>query len=146
MRSGKGPSQVNEQDKTWFLIDAKSIMAGGTTATERELTVWVTGLAQACGWLVHHNPDSRRVQPGIPDLVLLGPMPIGPRESGSPDSLNPPQLLFVELKKLGRGSKLREEQKVWIDGLQRCGQEALVWTPAEIPLIWTRLTGQPFES
>ena len=130
MKSGKGPSQVNEQDKTWFLIDAKSIMAGGTTATERELTVWVTGLAKACGWLVHHNPDSRRVQPGIPDLVLL----------------NPPQLLFIELKKLGRGSKLREEQKVWIDGLQRCGQEALVWTPAEIPSIWTRLTGLPFSN
>jgi hypothetical protein len=109
-------------------IEAKYIEAGGTTATERELTTWVCDLARTSGWLVHHNPDSRRVQPGIPDLILL----------------RSPELLFVELKKLGRASKLREEQKVWIDGLLRCGQEAMVWTPAEIPLIWTRLTGQPF--
>lgn len=120
--------ELSLADITWYTVDAKSIIAGGTTATERELTTWVVGLAQRCGWLVHHNPDSRRVQPGIPDLVLL----------------NPPELLFVELKKLGRGGKLREEQKQWIDGLQRCGQEALVWTPSEIPQIWTRLTGLPW--
>lgn len=105
------------------------IQSGGTTATERELTEWVLGVAAEAGWLTHHNPDSRRVQPGIPDLILL----------------NPPQLLFVELKKLGREGTLREKQKLWIDGLQRCGQEALVWTPAQIPEIWTRLTGTSFE-
>src|SRR6185295_3024238 len=116
--------------RVWLLAEAKYIIAGGTTATERELTTWVSDLAKACGWLVHHNPDSRRVQPGLPDLILL----------------RPPTLLFVELKKLGRAGKLRVEQKEWIDSLQRCGQEAMVWTPSEIPEIWSVLTGEPFPS
>lgn len=120
---------MDEADKVWYTLMAKSIIAGGTTATEKELTDWVLGVAAASGWLTHHNPDSRRVQPGIPDLILL----------------RPPKLLFIELKRLGKGGTLREKQKRWIDSLQRCGQEALVWTPAEIPLIWMTLTGLPFE-
>lgn len=130
MQCGKVPSvEISDADKKWWYLEAQSILAGGTTATERELTSWVMGLAGSCGWLVHHNPDSRRVQPGIPDLILL----------------RPPELLFIELKRLGKRSTLRPKQVEWIDSLQRCGQEAEVWTPAEIPTIWTRMTGLPFE-
>jgi VRR-NUC domain len=122
--------ELDPKHVLFLKAEGRYILAGGTTATERELTTWVTDVAKAAGWLTHHNPDSRRVPPGIPDLILL----------------RPPQLLFIELKKLGRASKLREEQKQWINGLQRCGQEALVWTPNEIPTIWERLTGLPFET
>lgn len=114
----------------WYLTDAKYILAGGTTTTEREFTSWVMAVAADSGWLTYHVPDSRRAPSGFPDLVLL----------------KPPTLLFIELKRLGKRSTLKPLQQRWIDGLQECGQEAAVWTPDEIPEIWTRLTGLPYEN
>lgn len=113
----------------FYKLEAKYIVDGGTRATERELTKWVRDLAVACGWMEYHHPDSRRAQTaGLPDLILL----------------NPPLLLFVELKKLGRSGMLRPEQRTWIEALRTCGQRAEVWTPNEIPEIWTMLTGLPW--
>lgn len=114
----------------WYTMDGKYIMAGGTTATERELTTWVMEVAKAAGWLIYHVPDSRRAPAGFPDLVLL----------------RPPELLFIELKRMGKGGTLKPLQQEWINGLQRCGQEAMVWRASEIPTIWTRLTGLPFDA
>lgn len=113
----------------WYKMDGKYIMAGGTTSTEKELTSWVMAVAQEAGWLTYHVPDSRRVAAGFPDLVLL----------------KPPELLFIELKKMGKGGTLKSLQETWLDGLQRCGQEATVWRASDIPQIWSRLTGMPFE-
>lgn len=112
----------------FFRIEAKYIIEGGTTAKESELEKWVEQLATHCGWLWYHNADSRRSPSGLPDLILL----------------KPPQLLFIELKKLGRGRTLSAEQSAWIAGLTECGVEARVWTPAEIPEIWSTLTGSPW--
>lgn len=112
----------------FFKIEAKYIIDGGTAAKESELQKWVEQLATHCGWTWYHNADSRRSPSGLPDLILM----------------KPPLLLFKELKKLGRGRTLKPEQSTWIAGLNECGVEAGVWTPADIPEIWQTLTGLPF--
>lgn len=121
--------ELDPKHMVYLKAEAKYIQAGGTTATERELTTWVMDVAKAAGWLIYHVPDSRRAPSGFPDLVLL----------------RPPQVLFYELKKLGRGGTLKPLQEQWLNGLQRCGLEAGVWRASEIPEIWQRLTGLPFE-
>lgn len=120
---------LSKEDRIWYYTEAKYLMAGGTTTTEREFTKWVMELGKACGWLIYHVPDSRRAPAGFPDLVLL----------------RPPESLFYELKRTGKQGTLKPLQKQWIDGLAECGLEAGVWKPSEIPEIWTRLTGLRFE-
>ncbi len=121
--------ELDPKHMIYLKSEGRYIMAGGTTATERELTTWVMDVAKATGWLIYHVPDSRRAPAGFPDLVLL----------------RPPELLFIELKRMGKGGTLKPLQEEWINGLQRCGQEARVWRPSDIHQIWNRLTGLPFE-
>lgn len=121
---------MDEEHATYLRIEGKYILAGGTTTRERELTTWVMDVAKATGWKVYHVPDSRRAPSGFPDLVLL----------------NPPHLLFVELKRDGHGGKLTALQKEWISALHECGQEAVVWRPSDVPHIWEQLTGDSFKS
>lgn len=59
----------------------------------------VLGLAGFYGWTAYHTHDSRRSQPGFPDLVLV-------RSS---------ELVFAELKT--DGGRVRPEQKVWLAAL-----------------------------
>lgn len=61
--------------------------------TEAQLQAHAIQLATALGWTTYHTHDSRRSQPGFPDLVLA----------------RPPQLMFRELKTT-RG-RLTPEQK-----------------------------------
>lgn len=73
--------------------DPQQVMAA--LESEREFQRWVIELATLCGWMTYHTHDSRRSQPGYPDLTLLR----GKR------------LLFIELKtEMGA---LRPEQREW---------------------------------
>jgi hypothetical protein len=72
------------------------------TMTEKQLQAAIVGAAQRLNWLVYHTHDSRRSQPGFPDLVL-------------------------ELKTM-RG-KVTTEQQQWLDALTNAGQDAAVWRP-----------------
>lgn len=119
---------MDDQYAKYLVAEGKYIMAGGTTATERELTNWVMEVGKAAGWLIYHVPDSRRAPAGFPDLVLL----------------RPPQVLFYELKRLGRGGTMKPLQQQWIEGLQACGLEAGIWKADSIPDIWQRLTEREF--
>jgi len=121
--------ELDAQHLIFLKAEGRYIIAGGTTATERELTTWVLDVARAAGWLPYHVPDSRRAPAGFPDLVLL----------------RPPEVLFYELKRMGRQGKVSALQEQWINGLQHCGLEAGVWRASDIPEIWLRLTGLPFE-
>jgi len=70
--------------------------------TEAELQEAVVEAATRFGWLCYHDYDSRRNQPGFPDLVLV----------------RPPNVMFIECK-TARG-RVRPGQQVWLDALKDC--------------------------
>lgn len=70
----------------------------------------ITRLAQMLGYTIYHTHDSRRSNPGWPDLVLC----------------RPPRLIVAELKS-ARG-RLRRAQVAWLDLLGEVpGIETYVW-------------------
>lgn len=68
-------------------------------ATERQLQDTLWACAKRCGWEAYHTHDSRRSEPGFPDLVCV--------KAG--------RILFFEIKKQGGG--VRPEQRRWIAAL-----------------------------
>lgn len=81
--------------------------------TEAAFQRAVVSLADSRGWLVYHTHDSRRSNPGFPDLVLC----------------RPPRAILAELK-TSKG-RLRPEQVVWRDLLRLVpGLEYRLWRPA----------------
>lgn len=93
--------------------------------SEAQFQRQVVQLAALCSWVCYHTHDSRRSNPGFPDLVLahhrLG-------------------LLFVELK-TDKG-KLTPDQDRWRLVLIRAGADARVWRPRDWPEIEQTLTGK----
>lgn len=69
--------------------------------TERELQDAIIGLAKTLGMLCYHTWDSRRSEPGFPDLVIVGSSVI----------------VYAELKR--QGGKLTKEQKAWGEAIER---------------------------
>lgn len=63
------------------------------------------------GLLVFHDRDSRRNNPGFPDLVIVGPE----------------HVLFRELK-TDTGA-VRPDQTKWLHALRAAGQDARIWRP-----------------
>jgi len=86
------------------------------TITERAWQAKVVELARWLGWAAYHTHDSRRSEPGFPDLVLVR----GDR------------LLFVELKS-ARG-RITPAQQAWLDRLAPCA-EVHVWRPDDWPSV-----------
>lgn len=84
--------------------------------TEKEFQAAVVQLARLQGWLCYHTYDSRRSEPGFPDLVLV-------RD----------RVLFWELK--GTNGKLSPAQVIWLDKLEAAGAEVDVWWPKD----WKRI-------
>lgn len=83
-----------------------------TDVTEQQWQRTVMEAAAALGWLCHHTYDSRRSEPGLPDLFLV-------RE----------RVIWAELK-TQRG-RLSREQADWIAALRAAGQEVYVWRPSD---------------
>jgi hypothetical protein len=81
--------------------------------SEREWQWQVVRLARLRGWATYHTFDSRRSDPGYPDLTLC---------RGS-------RLVFAELK-TDRG-RLRPEQVAWLSRLRAAGAEVHVWKPRD---------------
>ena len=77
--------------------------------TEKELLACVRELARLAGWLCYHTHDSRRSEPGFPDVVLV--------RGG--------RVLFRELK-VGR-NHVTPTQARWLDRLREAGADAAVW-------------------
>jgi len=86
--------------------------------------VQVIGLARLYGWMVYHTHDSRRSEPGFPDLVLCHP--------------KHRRLVFAELK--AAGGRPTGPQRDWLAALAAAGAEAALWTPACWDLIEAVLT------
>jgi len=76
----------------------------------------VLEFARLMGWSAYHTFDSRRSQPGFPDLVLV----------------RPPRVLFCELKRDDAPRQLPLHQAWWQAQLERCpGVEMYVWRPKQ---------------
>ncbi len=84
------------------------------TWTEREFMQAVTEYAQLKGWHIFHPYDSRRSDPGYPDLTLA--------RNGS--------ALWMELKTMK--GKLTAEQGAWLGEL---GAGAFLFRPSDMPRI-----------
>lgn len=90
--------------------------------TEKSWQQLVIDLAVTYGWTVYHTFDSRKSQPGFPDLVLVR----GER------------LLFVELKR--EGAQLRLDQQAWAKALDaivaaNVTVERHTWRPSDWPTV-----------
>ena len=97
--------------------------------TERDFQKQVVALANLAGWRTYHTHDSRRSNPGFPDLVLVH------RSQG--------RLIFAELK--AQKGKLRTEQAEWLSDLWQITEgrewaEVYVWRPSDWASIEATLT------
>lgn len=81
--------------------------------------------ARATGWLAYHPYDSRKSEPGFPDVFAVHP------HSG--------KAFFAELK-TSKG-RLTPAQKMWIAALESSQIPVYVFRPADWPEIEAVLTG-----
>ena len=84
--------------------------------TERELQDAIVTAARLGGWLHYHTYDSRRSQPGFPDLVLVHP--------------HRGETVFWECK--SASGRVTDPQHAWLDALTGSGQRAEVIRPADL--------------
>ena len=89
--------------------------------TEPDWLTHVRDLARLGGWLAYHTHDSRRSDPGFPDLVLV----------------RPPDLVVAELKT--EHGRMTGAQAHWIEALTACGIEVHVWRPSDVEAVAARL-------
>jgi hypothetical protein len=82
--------------------------------TEAELQARVIEMARALGLAVHWQRDSRRAEPGFPDLVIAGPRGV----------------LFAELK--SEAGRLSPQQRFWQHILVASGARWRLWRPADL--------------
>lgn len=103
---------------------------GRRPGDERGFLSAVLQLARSSGWRAYHTHDSRRSEPGFPDVVLA--------RSG--------RIVFAELK-TPRG-RVTPEQRGWLDVLRKAEGPAVsvfLWTPADWPTIETTLARRAIE-
>lgn len=83
--------------------------------SEKQFQQQVVDLAKLSGWKTYHTHDSRRSNPGFPDLVLV--------RRG--------RMVFAELK--SRKGRVSAEQQAWLDDLRACpNAEVFLWRPEDL--------------
>jgi len=92
----------------------EAIMLSYNSMKEKEFQSMVEEIAKLYGWTYYHTYNSRRSEPGFPDLVMLR----GERE------------VVAELK--SQKGKLTEPQKDWLKKFKKAGNETFVWRPSDI--------------
>lgn len=96
-------------------------MAAPPALTEAAFQQQIVELAGLYGWRLYHTYESRRSNPGWPDLVLM----------------RPPELVYAELKT--EKGRVSPAQRRWLYGLARCGCEVYIWRPSDFDGIHERL-------
>ena len=96
-------------------MDAKSYYTQATAQLhERDFQSHVVTYARLKGWLCYHTHDSRRSEPGFPDLVLV---------KGT-------RVIFAELK--SKTGKTTKEQEQWLRALSGVETvDACLWRPED---------------
>jgi hypothetical protein len=94
--------------------------------TEKQFQQQVRDLALLTGWRAYHTFDSRRSDPGFPDLAMVN------RTQG--------RFIFIELKR--HDGTVSDDQQSWLASISEAGFEADVWRPADMPRIQRILRGQ----
>lgn len=97
--------------------------------SESEFQSHVITLAKQYGFKqIYHTADSRRSNPGFPDLVMV--------------NARTRRTLFVELK--AQSGRVSPDQEVWLDALRVAGQTAMVWRPSDwiAGLVMSTLAGR----
>lgn len=98
-------------------MNADTLSAYARAMTEAQLQRQVIDMARFHGFsLVYHTHDSRRSNPGFPDLVMV--------------SRRQRRVLYRELKR--HGGRVTPEQQAWIDALAEAGQDACIWRPGDL--------------
>lgn len=98
------------------LTRAKYLEREADAMSEDALQARVIALAKELDYLAYHTYNSRRSQPGWPDLVL--------------GSLSRRRLVIRELK-TSRG-RVSPAQTAWLLVLRACGVDAGVWRPMDL--------------
>lgn len=81
--------------------------------TEAQFQARVVAYAKAAGWMVYHTFDSRKSEPGFPDLVMV----------------RGEDMVCAELK--SEAGRLKPEQAQWIAALGAVEDvDAFVWRPS----------------
>ena len=113
--NAEAEGRITRHDAPTAKPEALPICVGSEAAFQAEVIKY----AKERGWLVYHTHDSRRSEPGFPDLVMV---------RGS-------VLIFAELK-YGTG-KPTPEQKAWLKALKLVpGLLVFTWWPAD----WLEIT------
>jgi len=96
------------------MTTAEFLHAQALAMTEKDLLEQCRAAAKVLGLLCYHTHDSRRSEPGFPDLVIVGRRGV----------------LMRELK-TERG-KVTVAQTVWLNALDDVGVDADVWRPTDL--------------
>lgn len=97
-------------------------------ATEAQFQRTVIEMAHYLGYRAHHETDSRRTNPGFPDLLLASP------RRG--------QVVFFELKRESKHARPSVEQVEWLRTLRGSGHHAYVIRPSHFDLAESILRGE----
>ena len=104
---------------------ARTRLSAADVVTEREFQATVIEMARAFGWRVYHTHDSRRSDPGFPDLTMA--------RKG--------RILFMELK--AEKGKPTEAQLDWLLALRSSfsvNVHVALYRPSDMPRIVELLT------
>lgn len=93
--------------------------------SEKEFQAAVVQAFRLHGWKVFHPYDSRRSEPGFPDLTMLTPRG---------------RVVFAELK--SDKGRVTDAQEEWLDWVNAGTVEGYLWRPADWPQIEVVLAGQ----
>ena len=95
------------------------------SVSEKDFQQKIIDLARLNHWMVYHTADSRRSEPGFPDLVMIRGV----------------QLIVLELKT--EDGTVTDAQHIWIDGFDKVKRvEAAVARPSNWPDIERALTSR----